>query len=180
MEHMSTTNGIAIHHSDDRLRETTDLHLHIEHRETRNALFIHIATTTLDMHITTRAESVLHICQCLTLRHLTHGSSQQHHTDVLHLSAHRESLTQLPSSLRSKGIAILRTINRDLSDTIVLFEQNLLKLSNLFPISIHNILFFVFDRRTLFLTEEHKNIIFAQPYVLMFLCLKIDNNLCIR
>ena len=25
MEHMSTTNGIAIHHSDDRLRETTDL-----------------------------------------------------------------------------------------------------------------------------------------------------------
>ena len=132
---MSATNGITIHHRNNRLGQATNLHLHIEHAQTGHTLFIYITSTTLYVHIATTAECMLYIGQSLTLGHLAHSTSKQYHTDVLHLAAHGKCLTQLPSGLGGKSIAIARTVNGNLSDTIILLEQNLLKLSYRLPVS---------------------------------------------
>ena len=66
---MTTTDGIAIHHRNHRLRQPTNLHLHIEDTQTGYTLFIDIASTAFHMHIATRAEGVLDISKRLALRH---------------------------------------------------------------------------------------------------------------
>ena len=132
---MAATDGITVHHRNHRLWQSAYLHLYIKHTQTWHAFFIDIAATPFHVHIATRAERVLHVGQRLTLRYLTHRARQQHHTDVLHLSTHRERLTQLPSGLGRKGITILRAVDGDLGDAIIFFEDNLLELAYFFPVS---------------------------------------------
>ena len=92
MQHMTASDGITIHHRDDRLGQATDLHLYIKHTKTGHSVFINIAATTFYVHVATRTEGMFHISQSLTLRHLRHGTCEQHHRDILHLTTHRESL----------------------------------------------------------------------------------------
>ena len=132
---MSTTDGIAIDHRNDGFGQTTNLHLHIEDTQARHALFIDIATTTFDVHITARAEGVLDISERLTLRHFRHGTCEQYHRDVLHLTAHGKGLGEFPGGLWGESIAILRTVDGDLGDAIIFLEDNLLELADFFPIS---------------------------------------------
>ena len=132
---MSTTDGIAIHHRNDRFGQTTDLHLHIEHRETGHPLLIDIAATSLHVHVATRAEGMLHVVNGLALRHRRHGTRQQHHADALHLTAQGESLRQFPRGLGGKGITVLRTVDRDLGNAVVFLEEYLFECFDRFPIS---------------------------------------------
>ena len=92
MEHMTTADGITIDHRDDGLRQTADLHLHIEHRETRHPLVVDIAATPLHVHVTTRTEGMLHVVDSLAIRHLRHRTRQDDHTDILHLTHLRKRL----------------------------------------------------------------------------------------
>ena len=140
MQHMSPSDGIAVHHRNHRLGQPADLHLHIEHRETRHTLVVHIAASPFHMHVATRAESVLHVAQALALRHFRHRTSQKHHIDVLHLATHRKSLTQLIGRLWRKGVAIVRPIDRNLRNTIIFLEENLLELTDGLPLSFFHIL----------------------------------------
>ena len=96
---------------------------------------------------------MLYIGQGLTLGHLAHSTSQQYHTDILHLATHSKSLTQLPSGLGGEGIAIAWTINGNLGDTIILLKQNLLKLSYRLPVS-H---FSKFDNMFLLHARPHRH-----------------------
>ena len=141
MQHMTTTDGITIHHGDYRLGQSANLHLHIQHAQAGHTLIIDIATTTLHMHIATTAERVLHFAQRLSLGHLTHRTRQQHHADALQLPALCERLTQLQRCLWRKRITIARTVYRNLRNAVILFEENLLEFPNLFPFSFCHISF---------------------------------------
>ena len=76
VQHMTTTNGIAIHHGNNGFGQTTDLHLYVEYGETGHALLIDIAATAFHVHIATTAKSMLHFGQRLSLWNLRHGTSQ--------------------------------------------------------------------------------------------------------
>ena len=116
---MTTSDGIAIHHRDDGFGQATDLHLYVEYTETGYSVFINIAATPLHVHVATRAEGMLHIRQGLTLRYFRHRSREQHHRDVLHLTAHCKSLRQFPSGLGGEGVTITGTVDGDLGDAII-------------------------------------------------------------
>ena len=135
MQHMSATDSVTVHHGNDRLRQTTDLHLHVEHTQTGYTFLVHITASSLDVHIASRAEGVLHVIDRLALRHRRHRSRQQHHTDVLHLTALCESLTQLPRCLRRKRVTILRPVDSNLRYAVICLEENLLERPNSFPVS---------------------------------------------
>ena len=135
MQHMTTSDGITIHHGDDRLGQTTDLHLHIEHTQTGHAIFINIATTTFYVHVSTRTKGMLYIGQSLSLRHLRHRSCEQHYRNVLHLATHAEGLRQFPSGLGGKGVTVTGTIDGNLGNTIIFLEEDLFKHTYFFPVS---------------------------------------------
>ena len=59
MQHMTAANGVAVHHGYDGLRQSSDLHLHIQHIEPWHSVGTDISSTSLDVHVTTRAESLV-------------------------------------------------------------------------------------------------------------------------
>ena len=130
MEHVAAADSIAVDHRNDGLRQSPDLHLHVEHRQSGHALVVDIAATPLDVHVATRAEG------------LVAGTRQQHHPDVLHFAASRKGLTQLQRRLRCKGVAITWSVDGNFCNTVILFEEYLLELPNLFPLSFCHILLY--------------------------------------
>ena len=134
MQHMTTTYGIAIHHRYHRFGQSANLHLNIEYTQTGHTFLVHIASTSFHMHVTSRAER------------LVASTRQQYHPDVLHLTAQGKSLTQFQCCLWCKRITISRTINGNLCNTMILFEEDFFELLNLFPFSLYHIIScFVFD-----------------------------------
>ena len=53
MEHVATTNGITIDHCNDWLRQSANLHLHVEHRQAGDTLVVNVTATSLHMHVAT-------------------------------------------------------------------------------------------------------------------------------
>ena len=53
MQHMSAAYGIAVYHGDDRLRQTTYLHLYVEYAETWHSVLVNISATSFDVHVAT-------------------------------------------------------------------------------------------------------------------------------
>ena len=141
VQHVSTPNGITVHHRYHGLWQTANLHLHIQHTQTGHALIIHISATPFHVHIATRAKRMFHVCERFTLRHFRHSPRQQHYSDLLHLTAHGESLRQFQCCLRCKRIPVVRPINSNLRNTMIFFEENFLEFPNLFPFSLHHISF---------------------------------------
>ena len=86
---------------------------------------------------------MFHVSERFSLRHFRHSPRQQHHSDLLHLTAHGESLRQFQCCFRCKRIPVVRSINSNLRNTMIFFEENFLEFSNLFPFSLHHI-FFIF------------------------------------
>ena len=125
MEHMTATDGIAIHHGDNRLRQAANLHLYIEHVETRHTIVAYISTPALHMHITTGTER------------LVASTRQDNHTDIQTVTTVVESLRHLPGSQWSEGVAITLTIDGNLSNVIILLEDDFLEIKTfyLFPFS---------------------------------------------
>lgn len=123
MQNVASANGIAVDHSNDRLWQAAYLHLHIEHAETRYACLVDVAATPLDVHVATRAEGFV---AC---------SGQYDYADVLCFATPAERLRQLPCGLGCKGIAIARTVDGYLCYSIVFFQQDFFKISDVFPFS---------------------------------------------
>ena len=127
---MSTTDSVAVDHGDDRLWQSADLHLHIEHIQAWHTVSTDISTASLDVHVATRAE-------CLVA-----GARKNHHTYVEMIAAIGKGLTHLPHGKRCEGVAVAWTVDGDLSDVIVFFKEYLLevKTRNGFPISLFHII----------------------------------------
>ena len=132
---MTTTDGIAVDHRNDGLRQSAYLHLHVEHRETGHTLVVDITATTFHVHVATATERMLHVLQAFALRHLAHGTRQQHHTDALQFTALGKGLTQLQCRLRREGVTVTGTVDGNLRNAVILLEDNLLELPDLFPLS---------------------------------------------
>ena len=125
MKHMTATDGITIHHSDNRLWQTANLHLHIEHIQARYTVITYITAATLYMHVATCTERLIA------------GTRQNDHTDIQTVTAIVECLCHLPSGQRREGITVALTVDGNLSDMIILLEDDFLEIKTfyLFPFS---------------------------------------------
>ena len=139
MQDMSTTDGIAIHHSNHRFWQTTDLHLNVKNRQTRYTLLIYIATSSFNMHVTSRTESMLYILQPLAFGHLAHRTCQNHYPYIAVLAANRESLREFQRRQRGERVAVACPVDGNLCNVIILFKEYLLERVRRFPFSLLHI-----------------------------------------
>ena len=138
---MSATDGIAVHHSDDWLWQSANLHLHIEHAQSGHALLVDVATMTFHMHVATRAEGMLHVFQLFAFRHFRQSTREDDNAQVEAVAADVECLRQLPRRQRSERVAVAWTVDGDLRNVIVLLEEDFLEVDTLylFPVSVHDL-----------------------------------------
>ena len=125
MEHVATTDGITIHHGNNRFRQSANLHLHVKNIKTRNAIVSYITATPLHVHVTTRT------------KRLVTRSRQDNHPYVQVLAAIAECLRHFPSGQGSKGITPTLAVDGNLGYVIVFLEDDFLEIKtfNLFPFS---------------------------------------------
>ena len=128
VKHMAATDGVAVYHSDNWLRQAANLHLHVEHIEAWHTVFAHIAATALHIHVATATEC--HVA----------STGENHHADAACLTAVGKRLAHFPSGARGERIAITRAVDSDFRYTVIFFKEDFLKVEsfNFFPFS-HNL-----------------------------------------
>ena len=133
MKHMTTTDGITIHHSDDRLWQTANLHLYIEHIQSRYTIVAYITATALHMHVTSGTESLIT------------STRQDDNTDIQTVAAIVECLRHLPSGQRCESIAVTLTVDGNLSDMIILLEDDFLEIKTFYLLPFSHIITLNFE-----------------------------------
>ena len=124
---MSSTNGIAIDHGNNRFRDRANLFLYIQHIQSGHSVCSHIASMAFDVHVPTAAESLV---AC---------TRQYNYIDVLTFAAIIKRIAYFGCSGRSKRIAVSRTVDCNFGNTVVEFKKNILILFYGFPFSLCHI-----------------------------------------
>lgn len=102
VQNVTTADGVASHHRDNRFRTGTDLTLEVQHVQVMYAGIIFIAAViTTHFLVTTGAERFI---AC---------ASQNDHADIVVITRICQCLDHLFYRQRTEGIAHLRTINGD-------------------------------------------------------------------
>ena len=123
MKHMAAAYGISVHHSDDGLRQRTDLLLHIQHIQTGHTVRPNVTSMPFHVHVASATES------------LVTGARQHHDIDVLALAAVIQRITDFRCGGRRKGITVTRTVNRDFRNPVIKVKQYILILLEGCPFS---------------------------------------------
>ena len=132
MEHMSATNGKAVHGSNHRFRNTTDLLLYIQYAQTRYTVFPDISATSFHILVASRTE-------CLIT-----GSGNYNHINIRFFTANAQCITHFGSGSRGKCIPITFTVDCDTGNSIIIIKKNIVVFSDGCPLSLcwHNLFLF--------------------------------------
>ena len=120
MQYMSATNCKTIHHSYNRLRQTTNLHLYIKNIQTGNSVTTNISASSFDMHVTTRAKSLIA------------SPCKYYYTYRETLATICERPAHLLYSQRCESITITRTVNGNFSNLMILFKEDFFKIKSFY------------------------------------------------
>ena len=93
---------------------------------------------------------MLDVFEPFAIGHFRHGTRQQHHSDASQFTTLGKGLTQLQRRPRGEGIAVVRAVDGDFGDAVILFEAYLFELPNLFPLSFFPSCFFFAAKILLF------------------------------
>ena len=124
MEHVSATNGKAVHGSNHRFRNTTDLLLYIQYAQTRHTVFPNISATSFHILVASRTERLIT------------GSGNHNHINIRFFTADAQCVTHFSSSCRSKRIPITLTVDRDTGNSIIIIKKNIVVFSDGCPLSL--------------------------------------------
>ena len=138
MQDVSSADGEAVDHSNDRLWEPSDLHLHVEHRQSRYAFAVDVSSPAFHVHVTSGAERLCAEPFVVRLSFETWRGCACEDDDpyLLRLSYDRESLRQLGCRERGEGVTIARTIDAYLCYAVVFFKDDFLERVHFFPVHI--------------------------------------------
>ena len=109
---MTATDGIAVHHGNDRLRQRSYLFLYFQDVQFRHAGVIHVAAATFDVHVASGA------------KRLVPGAGQQNHAHLAVSRAVAEGIGHFRDGERSEGVAKARAIDGDARNAVVKVKAN--------------------------------------------------------
>ena len=110
MQHMASTDSETIDGGDYWFRERTDLLLYVQYIETGNTIFADIATTSLDVHVTSCTKGGV---SC---------TGQDNDIDIRSFTADVKRIAHLGGGGRGEGVTIPLSIDRDPGDALVEIE----------------------------------------------------------
>ena len=122
MKNVSTADGVARHHGNDRLGEAADLLLHIKNIEPRDAIFAEVAAVPAHLLVPAGAEGLVAF------------PGKDNHADRGIFAAVIEGILHFLDGLGTERVADLGAVDRDLGDPVLrLFELQIRVILNLVP-----------------------------------------------